>query len=89
MSREESLEILESRVEPLFVAYRIDKRNMKEFYSVEEVSKYFKLRKGTVKTTASSRHKTGKFRGGQKWLLFYGQEKHRYIQNEINKAKAA
>lgn len=66
--------------EPLIVAYRVDLRSKKEFYSVEEAQNYFKCSRSTIYKKSKEQHLIG-----ANWNIFRSSFSNKYIQNIIRK----
>lgn len=72
-------------IEPRFIAYRVDKKLKQEFYSEEEAGQFFKCKPENIKNRAGGNlgsHLIGR-NINQKWLIFLGNERTKYISEEI------
>lgn len=76
-------------IEPEYIAYRIDLKRFKEFYSLEDAARFFNIKPISAERRAigeDANHLTGK-KIGEKWLIFNASKPVKYVEDIINSLK--
>jgi hypothetical protein len=76
--------------EPKYIAYRIDLKRFKDFYSLSECEQFFKSKKDYLRQRAKGydgNHFTGK-KVNERWLLFDTSLSNQYVQQILKSYKS-